>query len=29
MVNTGGMQTDNNDYVIIVLFVANMVNDGM
>jgi|Cyp1metagenome_2_1107374.scaffolds.fasta_scaffold00939_9 hypothetical protein len=29
MVNTGGMQTDDNDYVIIVLFVANMVNDGM
>ena len=29
MVNTGGMQTDDNDCVIIVLFVANMVNDGM
>ena len=29
MVNTGDMQTDNNDYVIIVLFTANMVNDGM
>ena len=29
MVNTGGMQTYDNDYVIIVLFVANMVNDGM